>query len=190
MLELRWGLNRARVWLDELPAWQTPNTDVAVRHLPAPPSEIAETRRAAVEMTLPGPKSRYAALGATFEPSDTGRLVLRVPHSATLGPVVPDALAARVDVVHAGLASEYVPAIAEDDVAALAAVAPGSGVLTFDCAAHSEVGSSLHDFGILAHVVIRLLAQIPTSEEVILQLLQSEIDRARAALQPMSSYQF
>ena len=53
-----------------------------------------------------------------------------------------------------------------------------SGVLSFRCAAHGEIRSSIFDFGILARTVIELLMREPASEAEAVALLRAEIERS------------
>jgi hypothetical protein len=54
----------------------------------------------------------------------------------------------------------------------------GTGVLSSWCAAHGKIGSSIHDFEILARTVIGMLMREPASEAEAVALLRAEIERS------------
>jgi hypothetical protein len=142
MMQVEWGWSRARIWLQTLPNWVTEQSEVTERRLVTEAPRMSRPASAAVEIVLPGPKCRYGALGATFVPDGTNTLVLRVLHSATMGALITDSLVGRIDMVHQGLLTEYVPGILDDAHTAATvtvALALGPGVLSFSCAAHGEI---------------------------------------------------
>jgi hypothetical protein len=56
-----------------------------------------------------------------------------------------------------------------------------TGLLSFWCAVHGKIGSSMHDFGILARTVIGVLKREPASEAEAVALLRAEITRSASA---------
>lgn len=175
IVQVRWG-STARVWLNELPDWPSFGPELALERLPAPVQADASPRSAAVEYSLASCKGRYGALGARFVPDQTGFLIVQVPHSSTLGPLVENSLAGGLDTVHQGLATEYVDGVREGILTRGAAQGLGSGTLFCGWAAHGLVGSSHYDIAILARSLVQLLVQMPTTEEDIVNLIRAEIN--------------
>jgi hypothetical protein len=176
IVQVSWQWSKARVWLNELPDWPSHGPELALEHLPAPPQADASPRSAALEYSLASCKGRYGALGARFVRDQAGFLIVQVLHSSTLGPVVHDSLAGRLDTVHQGLATEYVDGVREGILTSGAAQTLGSGTLFVGWAAHGLVGSSHYDFAILARSLVQLLVQMPTTEEEIINLIRAEIN--------------
>ncbi len=53
-----------------------------------------------------------------------------------------------------------------------------TSLLSVSRAAHGEIGSSIHDFGILARTVVGMLMREPASEAAAAALLRAEITRS------------
>lgn len=174
--QVHWRGSKARVWLNELPDWPSQGSELSAERLPAMSQADASTRSAAVEYSLASCKGRYGALGARFVPDQTGFLIVQVPHSPTLGPLVENSLAGGLDTVHQGLATEYVDGVREGILTGGATQGLGAGTLFCGWAAHGLVGSSHNDFAILARSLVQLLVQMPIAEEEIINLIRAEIN--------------
>ena len=182
IVQVRWRGSKARVWLNELPEWPSHSPEFALERLPAPPHADASPRSAAIEYLVPvGGRARYAALGARFVPDQAGSLIIQVPHSSTLGPLVEHSLAGRLDTVHQGLATEYLDGVRDGILTSGAAQGLGSGTLFVGWAAHGLIGSSHSDFAILACSLVQLLVQMPTTDEEIVAIIRAEINAAQRA---------
>lgn len=176
MISLTVGFREARVWSEDVPELAYDGTVVRECSLPVGPN-AAERRRVIVELLVPmGARYLHGALGAVFEPRTAGGLDVRVLASTDPGPVVPWSLAAELEDVHAGLPVEYAVPVIRSAQATPELPVIGSGILTFDRAAHGAVGSSASVFEWLSTAVIRLLAarQLPNSDEALQNLIQLE----------------
>lgn len=182
--QVRWRGSKARVWLNELPDWPSQGSELSAERLPASPHADASSRSAAVEYSLASCKGRYGALGARFVPDQTGFLVVQVPHSPTLGPLVENSLSGGLDTVHQGLATEYVDGVREGILISGAAQGLGAGTLFCGWAAHGLIGSSHYDFAILACSLIQLLVEMPTADEEIVAIIRAEINAAEHQARP------
>lgn len=161
---------KARVWLDALPDWPCPPSQVVEETVPAEGSRCDGPRRAAVEwLAHTGGHFPYGLLAAEFVPQESNRLLLQTLVSADEGPCFPASLAGVTDNVRFGLIAEYAGGVMDSALEAEAALRLGSGVLRFHHTAHGEVGSSTNWFRRLTGLVVQLLcldASIVTAEQV------------------------
>ena len=159
---------KMRVWLGELPPLNYPVIETVEQVIKTRESLITKRKYAAIEMFEPkGGRAIYGLLGAEFQPEHSPHILVKVAVSETAEQTIDWLLASRVDRTYMGLPYEYCHSVLEG--ALTAAEMLGSGVLTLNCAAYGEVGSSPRIFKQLASTVVKLLAS------KIKSVLESEI---------------
>ena len=117
-----------------------------------------------IEILAPlGAKFLYGCLGATFEPNDSGKLVLKVAVSTEVEREVSSSLALSLDVVKVGIPEEYADSVFNG--AKLKLQEPGissifgSGEISFKWGTFGEIGSSRSFFHDLAYTVIEVMVR-------------------------------
>jgi len=149
---------KARVWLQELPVCSYSVTQVLERQLPAGTLQVARPLCAAIEAFLHrGGYCPYGLLGAHFVPARSEGLTIRVGISTCEGQTISKTLAGSIDQVRLGLPLEYAESVLQGAASVGSLSLLGSGTLSFDCAAHGEIGSSSHVFERLAALVVQLI---------------------------------
>lgn len=179
MRELNWKLSKARIWLDELPAYEYQAMDTMEQGKEV--SAITTTNQAcAIELFHPvGARAYYGALGATFLAQGTDRFVVQVPISEDNGRLLDTSLAGKIDEVHIGLPREYVKGVLSGFVDDEMSQQLGAGTLRVCCAAHGSIGSSTLVFRALSRVLAHLFVQERTSltDEYLVELIRRELSR-------------
>lgn len=178
MMELQWGLRKARLWLDELPVWSFEISQVIQRSQRITSDSKIGERCSAVEILLPrGPHILYGGLGAIFTPQPTHELLIRVAISHGQGRNYPESLAGRLDRVHIGLPQEYVEGIFKGVLGTHELHLLGTGTLDFSLATHGEIGSCLAIFQALGRILVQLIHidREAVSEGKLLELLQQPL---------------
>lgn len=152
---------RARIWFDS-PDGHLEQPAVLRSFRIKPKARVKQYKKViVVEVLVPrGGRFEYGLLGATV--LDAGamsdEIVVEMPVTGSLGPIVTDSLAGRLETVRWGLPAEYAEAVAAGARASLLADgAPDAYGIRFAWAAHGLVGSSSHRFGRLATLVSRLI---------------------------------
>jgi hypothetical protein len=132
-------------------------SEVLTRTVEADPSaHISTATQVAVEMWMTtGPRTLYGLLGARWTPADSGGLVIRV--ATSLQPA-PEPMNTNVKEVSNGLPPEFALPVLEEASSFSGTRSLGAGMLTFDHARFSSVGSAPAFFRILARSVIKLLS--------------------------------
>lgn len=179
MLSLNWGLSEARVWLDELPAWQYQGSEIVERHLNVTTSNQARSASGAIELFRPvGARFYYGALALTFTAASTptGSLIIQVPVLDSQNRLQ-DALTKSLDTVFIGLLEEYTEGIFAAFQDTELAQLLGPGMLRVAGAAHGVIGSSSWMFQVLGRSLVRLLTleQKDLSDEQVISLIQKEL---------------
>jgi hypothetical protein len=152
---------RARYWDGAWPEQIYDAGGVLTRELEAAFRPMQD-RLVAIEAVVPrGPRVMYGMLGGRYQAKTAGDLVVVVeymPVGSELGErfVSPIAIASDVPIV--GLPEEFAEAVVEGVHDVGPTERPGSGTLTFACAAHSLSGSSPLIFRALGRVVATLIA--------------------------------
>jgi hypothetical protein len=117
-----------------------------------------------IEILAPlGARFLYGCLGATFEPNDSGNLVLKVAVSTEVEREVNSSLASSLDIVRVGIPEEYVDSVfngsklklQEPGVSSIL----GSGEISFKWGTFGEIGSSKSFFHDLAYTVIEVMVR-------------------------------
>lgn len=174
MREITWRLNRARIWLNELPDWSYEAALVAECQLPAHRMRNENTRYAGVEMFIPaGGMVMYGGLGAIFVPEQTENLLVQVLVSADQGKLFHGMFAVESEITYIGFPKEYSEGLLESVAQFAGTQKLGTGRLSFCRAIHGEVGSSINLFQIVSRAVIRLLClnNQSLSDKELLELL-------------------
>lgn len=135
---------KARVWWNQLPEATFLLNEVTTLIVPACNLAVCGAFEAAIELCVPvGPRVKYGLLGARFEATQTGKLIIKTGSSSSKGSLLDDNLAMRGDIVRVGLPSEYLKGVSKGvTLANTELVKLGAGVLTINCAAHAEISSS------------------------------------------------
>ena len=178
MIELHWRLSKARIWLDTLPDWSYEIDNVIEFPREVFVGNSTGMRYVAAELfLLRGPRALYGGLGAVFVPRQTHQLIVRVSTSTAAGQIFGESLVGTLDTARVGLPNEYVPGVLEGVMNAQESQVPGPGTLTFSCAVHSELGSSLWVFRVLSRILLRLIGldKDTVSEEDILTFIRFEL---------------
>jgi hypothetical protein len=105
-----------------------------------------------------GARSLYGFLVGEFLSMPSEALAIKVATTTQVGEVVDWALLRNIDQVFAGLPVEYGTSIIQGVIEMDAGHLLGSGVLQFNCAAHSLVGSSGDIFRRIARLIVYLLS--------------------------------
>lgn len=180
MLELAWGLNKARIWLDSLPEWHFQVATEHEYHFAAPNARDFGNRCAAIELLMPaGARSHYGGLGANFEPGHNGDLEVRICAAQSSTQALQGSLADKLDTPYIGLTAEYVESVVKGVGEADAPHLLGAGSLHVCWGVHGAVGSSEWLFRVLARILTRLLALGDQShaDETMIELLQYELHK-------------
>ena len=180
MRELRWKLSKARIWLDELPAYEYQAIDTSEQGREVSTTSNVISQACAIELVHPvGARAYYGALGATFLAQGTGRFVVQVPISADKGRLLDTSLAGKIDEVHIGLPREYVNGVLSGFMDDESIQQLGAGTLCVCCAAHGSVGSSIVVFRALSRVLAHLFVQekASLSDEYLIELIRRELSR-------------
>jgi hypothetical protein len=179
MLSLNWGLSKARVWLDELPAWQYQGSEIVERHANVATSNQAGSASGAIELFRPiGARFYYGALALTFTAASTPTesLTIQVPILDSQNRLQ-DALTKELDTVFVGLLEEYTEGIfaAFQDTTLTQLLGPGT--LRVAGAAHGVIGSSSWVFQVLGRSLVKLLMleQKDISDERAVNIIQKEL---------------
>lgn len=166
---------KVRIWLRELPEELSYAPTQTIEPTLEAKSKIPiGATKAAVEMLVPSAgRALYGLLGAQFVSDRSGQLIVKVALCEQTEKEVNWSLAAGIDRVMVGLPGEYASRILDGAVGAGEIL--GSGVLSFNCAAHGEIGSSPRIFRQLASIVVRLLAsqEEALSEEELVALVSA-----------------
>jgi hypothetical protein len=180
MLELEWGLNRARIWLGSLPEWRYQVATEREHHFAAPNTRDSHTKCAAIELLIPaGARSHYGGLGANFAPERNGDLEVRICASQESPQALKGSLADRLDKPYIGLATEYIEGVLKGIVDVGAPQLLGAGRLRICCGVYGVIGSSEWLFQLLGRIVTKLLAldDQHLAKETLIDLLQAELHK-------------
>lgn len=177
MKTILWRGKPVRVWLNEMPDWSYEVLNVNQRRLSTTKRQAKTAQRLALEMIVPGPRANYGALGAMFAPDDTQQLRVEVSVSNNQGDIVADSLAGKIDRVRKGFPEEYVAGFLDGIVEYELLQMLGGGTLSFFCALHGEIGSSIRFFQVIGRVIINLLThQLSSlSDEDLKEIIQDSI---------------
>lgn len=175
MLALHWGAREARLWVDELPAWNYEASEIVEEKQAAQQDGKAWQQKVAIELLVPsGGRIYYGGLAVTFTPAQTRELLVQVPLTADDGVPFDEALAERFEMPFIGLPKAYVSGVLDGLMKAERTAALGSGTLQVSGAVHGRVGSSIWMFKMLGHIVVRLLTLETISEAESLAAIRSE----------------
>jgi hypothetical protein len=177
MKTLLWRGKSVHVWFNELPDWTYEVLNVNQRRLSTTKRYAETVQQLAIEMILPGPKADYGALGAVFVPDDTQLLQVEVSVTNDQGDIVTDSLARIIDRVRKGFPEEYVTGFLDGIMQYEPLQTLGGGTLSFCCALHGEIGSSIWFFQVIGRVIINLLThQLSSlSDEDLVEIIQKSI---------------
>jgi hypothetical protein len=159
MRTLELGMHRrARVWIGDLPDAMCPPVGTLTHTIAAGRETQNGLRLAAIEVLVPlGPRSMYGLLGGRFEPDATGQLVIGFNVTAATERLFAESLAANGDQVRVGLPAEYAHSVLAGVSAAKGEMnSLASGKLSFDCAAHRDIGSCEAVYRHLAAALVKL----------------------------------
>jgi len=190
MRTLSWGFRKARIWLDDLPAWDCHTLEVIEQSSAVSKLRHSKSKKCAVEIYTPiGAMAYYGALGAIFIPQDIGRVTVQVPISEDKGPLLDASLAGKTDEVHIGLPHEYVGNILDGFLNADTVQQLGAGTLRICCGAHGDIGSSPWLFGALSRILTKLLLLEDTSvsDESLIELIRGELIRRGTSTNTVST---
>jgi hypothetical protein len=152
---------QAHVWIDERQQIICPRTETISKELAKGLTKKSPNKRGGLEILMPaGARFFYGLLGAEFIPNDSGSFLLEVLIATNQENIYEQSIASKLDQVRVGLPSEYSQSVIEGAIESLNETTLarfGSGVLTFDQAAHGKVGSSNIFFRHIATTVIQLL---------------------------------
>lgn len=160
MIELKLGpLHKIRVWVGEVPNLPCEVGEYVNHSLPSSGLVVKDRQLIGVELFIrAGARSLYGFLAGEFLPMSSEALAIKVATTNKVGEVVDWALLRNIDQVFAGLPVEYGRSIVQGVIEMDAGRLLGSGVLHFNCAAHSLVGSSGDIFRRIAHLIVYLLS--------------------------------
>ncbi len=165
------------IWLNEMPDWTYKVGNVDQRCLSTTKRYTETVQRLAIEMIRLGPKPHYGALGAVFVPDESQQLHVEASVSNDQGDIVADSLARRIDTVRKGFPEEYVAGFLDGIMPYEQLQTLGGGTLSFCCALHGEIGSSIGFFQVIGRVIINLLThQLSSlSDEDLVEIIQKSI---------------
>ena len=177
MKTILWREKPVNIWLDELPDWTYEVLNVNQRGLSTTKRHAMTVQRLAIEMIVPGPRASYGALGAIFVPANSQQLCVKVSVTNDQGDIVADSLARRIDTVRKGFPEEYVVGFLDGIMQYEPLQTLGGGTLSFCCALHGEIGSSIRFFQVIGRVIINLLHhQLSSlSDEELTEIIQKSI---------------
>src|ERR1019366_5272618 len=177
MKTILWREKPVHVWLNEVPNWTYEVLNVDRRHLSTTKRHAETVQQLAIEMIVPGPRASYGALGVVFVPDDSQQLCVEVSVSNAQGDIVADSLAAGIDTVRKGFPEEYVAGFLDGIMPYEPIQKLGGGTLSFCCALHGEIGSSIRFFQVIGRVIINLLTyQLSSlSDEDLVEIIQKSL---------------
>ena len=152
---------QARVWIEDRPQAIYPASETLTKNLGSKLTINSRKKRGSLEILIPvGAKFFYGLLGAEFIPNDSGIFSLEVLVSTNHEKIYEQSIASKLDQIRVGLPSEYSESVIDAVIKFLdkeRLTRFGSGVLRFEQAAHSEIGSSNKFFRHIATTVVQLL---------------------------------
>lgn len=175
MITLNLGFHRkARIWIGGVPNVYNDVDEIIQLTLSSTSSKITEVKRVAVELTIPaGPRIIFGSLGAIFKPISSQQLTIEIAVSNNISKKV-DWLSDSLNKTYFGLPVEYAKGVKEG--ALIAKELLGSGILYFDYALHSPIGSSTKLFHHLAVSIVQISACDILSEEKLTEIMQNCIN--------------
>ena len=165
------------IWLNEMPDWTYKVIIVNQRHISTTKRHAGAEQKLAIEMVRPGPKPHYGALGAMFVPNDTQQLCVEVFVTNDQGDIVEGSLDGGIDTVRKGFPEEYVTGFLDRIIQYEPLSILGGGTLSFCCALHGEIGSSIWFFQMIGRAIINLLThQLSSlSDEDLREIIQASM---------------
>lgn len=152
---------QARVWIDENPQAIYPATEIISKNVANGLTKANKKKRGGLEILIPvGARFFYGFLGAEFFPNDSGSFGIEVLVSTEHENIYAESIASEFDQIRLGLPSEYSQSVLDGAIESLTEKKLGefgSGILRFDQAAHSQIGSSNKFFRHIARTVVQLL---------------------------------
>lgn len=151
--------HKIRIWVEQIPKLTCDVGGYINDSLVAHGLIVKERQLVGVELCIrTGTRSLYGFLVGEFLPVQAEELMVRIATTNKLGDIVDWSLLRKLDQVFVGLPVEYGKGIIQGLLEINAGCLLGSGVLQFDFAAHSPVGSSEDIFRRLARLIVYLLS--------------------------------
>jgi hypothetical protein len=167
---------QARVWIDENPRAIYPATEIISKNIANGLTKKNKNKRGSVEILIPvGARFFYGFLGAEFLPNDSGSFGIELLVSTEHENIYAESIASEFDQIRLGLPSEYSQSVLDGAIESLAEKKLGefgSGMLRFDQAAHSQIGSSNKFFRHIARTVVQLLMIDRSRKEEISEIVK------------------
>ena len=170
---------QARVWIDENPRAIYPATEIISKNIAngLTKKNKNKNKRGSIEIIIPvGARFFYGFLGAEFIPNDSGSFGIELLVSTEHENIYAESIASEFDQIRLGLPSEYSQSVLAGAIESLAEKKLGefgSGILRFDQAAHSQIGSSNKFFRHIARTVVQLLMIDRSRKEEISEIVKT-----------------
>ncbi|MFP5269071.1 hypothetical protein [Coleofasciculus sp.] len=168
---------QARVWIDENPRAIYPATEIISKNIANGLTKKNKNKRGSVEILIPvGARFFYGFLGAEFIPNDSDSFGIEILVSTEHENIYAESIASEFDQIRLGLPSEYSQSVLDGAIESLAEKKLGefgSGMLRFDQAAHSQIGSSNKFFRHIARTVVQLLMIDRSRKEEISEIVKT-----------------
>jgi len=168
---------QARVWIDENPRAIYPATEIISNNIANGLTKKNKNKRGSIEILIPvGARFFYGFLGAEFLPNDSGHFGIELLVSTEHENIYAESIASEFDQIRLGLPSEYSQSVLDGAIESLAEKKLGelgSGILRFDQAAHSQIGSSNKFFRHIARTIVQLLMIDGSGKEEISEIVKT-----------------
>ncbi len=174
MIERTWKLNKARIWINDLPNWPSINEEEFIVEQRPVNTGLQIFYDVGIEACIPtGGMTQYAALLFHYTPSDSSdTLEIHIPSQFQSGLLYQKSLLEKMDTAHYGLKREYLEGVVNGLKDAHLYL--GKGNLAVVGAAHALVGSNLMIFERCATFLIRLMCDTKSDQAAhVLSLLEN-----------------
>jgi hypothetical protein len=168
---------KGRLWVNECPEMKSKIIDIMERSINGVGGISYGGKSIVLELLLPRNASNYALLGATYTPSDSNELNVKINVGISDDEVLKDNLAFKSDEVHIGIPAEYASMILDSAVDTLKDFKISAGTLSFNTGAHGYTGSSKMIFSRVTKILVKLIFKdiIKLSEEELKELVALEL---------------